>query len=70
MCVEEQHAWLHAPTQWHDAVLADGAHHHKALLLHHLHCVFKQFGSLTCHDFFWKHCKCGAVRMIKLYFVP
>ncbi len=52
MCDGAQHAWLHACVQWHDAVSAGGAHHHKVPLLHHLHCVFKEFGSLTCDDFF------------------
>ncbi len=52
MCDVAQHAWLHAVIQWHDAVSAGGAHNHKAPLLHHLHCVSKAIGSLTCDDFF------------------
>lgn len=52
MCEGAQHAWLHACIHWRNAVSADGAHHHKAALLHHLHCVSKEFGSLTCNDVF------------------
>ena len=51
MCDGAQHAWLHACVQWHDAVSPSGAHHHKATLLHHLHCLVDEFNLLACNGF-------------------
>ena len=51
MCDGAQHAWLHACVQRRDAVSAGGAHHHKAPLLHNMHCLVEDFGPLICNDF-------------------